>query len=383
MQFSKAGKRVDALGQPIPLTLGFSSITNGVCPFLELPPELRNKIYDLVFPECRILVVGNNPQKILAKSKKSKNPMTPKPRYRLSCHLLANRDLELTPVPLDILEVCRTINHEATAFLYGRTTFRFESIKTINKFLDLASRNGVANITSFEIVQNGYGEPYYTRDEYWKLVADRSWDRVCTRLATELTSLQNLTVDQRITTWPTQLKTTALWTRPLLTLGGGDDGLQRVRITLRHYMFNEKRLTMAARSLEDLMMNAKGREERDVEDALEAVREFEKAQEEAIANVQTDGVFIHDLIEFDDPVNASVDVPVGAKKKKKKMVLKITVPIAPENKAQGHSNPKVQSGENKAAAQGKGKVKGREYYQTKGLDKYCRVDLNTVGVVFW
>ena len=89
-------------------------------------------------------------------------------------------------------------------------------------------------------------------------------------------ALQYLDLDLTLTSWPLQLKTTAPWTHPLLTLRGS--GLHRVRIVLRHHMFAENRLMMTARSLENLMMTAKGREQRDVEEALEAVREFEKKE---------------------------------------------------------------------------------------------------------
>jgi hypothetical protein len=317
-------------------------------PFLRLPPELRNKTYDLVFPECRIQLIGNHPQKELAKWKsKSPGERGRKPRYRLSCRLLANKDSKMTPVPLDMLEVCRKINQEATAYLYAKITFQFDSIKTINKFLNLAPKAGIKNITSIELIQNCYGEPRWTRDCAWKDKADDKWSLVCSRIALELTSLRQVELDLELATWPTQLKTTAPWARPLMVLRGS--GLHRVRITLRHYMFPENRLMMAARRLEDLMMTPKGREERDLEEALEAVREFERKEAEKAMM---------------PPVRAT-----------KSLVIKLAGPstdtqINKNAKGAQGTAPKPKSNTSKA------------YYRTKGLEQYTRIDLRTVGVAF-
>ena len=64
-------------------------------PFLRLPAELRNKIYDHVFPESRVQIIGSHPQKELAEWKR-RDPHRRglKPRYRLSCRLLANEHSE-------------------------------------------------------------------------------------------------------------------------------------------------------------------------------------------------------------------------------------------------------------------------------------------------
>ena len=339
-----------APGDIVPSSLTIPYNTWATFPFLRLPPELRNKIYDLVFPECRVLILGNHPQKELEQQKRRHpNQQPSKPRFRLSCRLLANKDSQLTPVPLDVLEVCRTINEEATAYLYAHTTFRFHSVKTVNKFLNLAPTTGIQNIASMEVVHTGYGEPFYTKDSQWKGKDDEKWSMVCARIARELTALQYLDLDLTLTSWPLQLKTTAPWTHPLLTLRGS--GLHRVRIVLRHHMFAENRLMMTARSLENLMMTAKGREQRDVEEALEAVREFEKkeAQKASLPTVQA----------------------------KKALVIKINPPNVPA----GRNNNHQQQGRQTIVSKVKPTTRP-VYYQTRGLEQYARVDLNTVGVAF-
>lgn len=336
--------RVYAPGELIPSILTVPYNTFATFPFLKLPAELRNKIYDLVFPECRVQIIHNHPQKELAKWKRTHPVLRGcKPRFRLSRRMLATKDSQLSPVPLDMLEVCRKINEEATAFLYGRTTFQFDSIKAINKFLNLAPNNGIANITSIKITQVCFGETELTENDQWKRKADKTWARVCARVATELTSLQYLDIDLRAGTWPLQLKTTAPWTRPLMVLGG--NGLHFVRITLRHYMHKDPhRLLMLARNLEDLMMTTKGREERDLEEALEVVREIERKEAEK-----------------------AMLPPVRARK-----VLVIKLPPPDNADPQDEGLKKVNAAKDKA--------KSKPYYRTMGLEKYHRIDPSMVGV---
>jgi hypothetical protein len=113
-------------------------------------------------------------------------------------------------------------------------------------------------------------------------------------------------------------------------------------------MFDKKRLMMAAHNLEDLMMTAKGREERDLEEALEAVRELERKQAE----------------------KAKLP-PVRAKK-----ALVIKLPPKPEEEPMGQAK-----GKNGDISKTKAQA-ARVYYQTKGLERYRRIDLKTVGVAF-
>ena len=91
------------------------------------------------------------------------------------------------------------------------------------------------------------------------------------------------------------------------------------------------------------MMTIKGREERDLEEALEAVREFERKEAEKAKL---------------PPVQA-----------KKALVIRVAPPSVPDQPKKADAN--------------KTKTKAPPvYYQTKGLEKYSRVDLNTVGVAF-
>ena len=98
------------------------------------------------------------------------------------------------------------------------------------------------------------------------------------------------------------------------------------------------------------MMTIKGREERDLEEALEAVREFERKEAEKAKL---------------PPVQA-----------KKALVIRVAPPNVPDQ-------PKKNQQRGKKADANKTKTKAPPvYYQTKGLEKYSRVDLNTVGVAF-
>ena len=115
-------------------------------------------------------------------------------------------------------------------------------------------------------------------------------------------------------------------------------------------MFAEHRLGMTARSLENLMMTEKGREERDIREALEAVREFEEKEAEKAKL---------------PPIRA-----------KKALVIRVNSPEI----ADSCNNIQPKGRQNVVP---KGKSTNRPvYYQTRGLEQYARVDLKTVGVAF-
>src|SRR5437588_7731288 len=99
--------------------------------FLDLPAEIRNKTYDLLFAGY-VLIYRSHPAR-----ERLENPQV-KTRQRL-----ASRQIYSWPVlthfyiASDLLRVCRQAHEEAAAFLYGNTTFRLESVFTVNKFLNV------------------------------------------------------------------------------------------------------------------------------------------------------------------------------------------------------------------------------------------------------
>lgn len=163
---------------------------------------------------------------------------------------------------------------EVVPFIYASTTFCFETMKVINKFLDLASSAGICSITSLEISHSNYGEPELTIDCKWKDIHDKKWLQTCQRMATMMPKVQNLSLHYRICDWPTQLSLKSPWAKPLKALKA-NRGFDYVRATIKHDSFSPQRLRAISRSVENEMMTPAGKEKRDTAEAIEAVRQAE------------------------------------------------------------------------------------------------------------
>lgn len=385
--------------EPAPLSPGGSSHSRAssdiynawaTFPFLELPGEIRNKIYELVIPRSHVLVSGSHPKKEFQRSQKySLNPMRKAPRYRLSGRILTIDDPYADP--LGLLRTCVQVNWEATPLFYSKTTICFHDLKTIHKFLNAAPPLGLNDVRSLSLAISTYGEPQLTQDCKWKQKHDQKWYNTCWRLAESLPKLQRLKLDLRLATWPTQLSVNADWTAPLMRLK--KNGLHRVRLALRHYRFNESRLSMAARKLEDSMMTEEGRDERDLREALQAVREMEleRARKESLPLRARKILVIKEQPKpnsqetTQETYSTTKEKPADSKKNKKKPATtkkkKKRQRVAQDKQASTKDSDK-QLNTKTATTQAKQTTTPVTYYRTKGLADFHRVDLNMVGVAW-
>ena len=238
---------------------------------LQLPGEIRNRIYDLVVEESRVVIRANHPKKELASLQAVDPTQKHKlPRYRLSGSFTktnADRSLLLT---------CRQMNQEAAGFVYGRTTFCFNTMNTIHKFLNVIPTAGAKAIESLEVVHRGYAEPQWTKDRVWKLRHDKKWKQTLSRIREQMKVLRRLSLDITFFDWPCLLKMDASWAKVLINFAG--NGLDRVNIILEHDRFGIPALEAAAKQLGRRMMTPKGFEEKVKEDKLQA--ELEKKKKE-------------------------------------------------------------------------------------------------------
>ena len=319
--------------------------------FLDLPPELRNKVYHLVFARHDVAITSNRPQKELA----APTRFSPAAKIRKPPYRLLGRNTDASPRPSEpsafsLLKVSHKINQEVIPYFYSRTTPHFKTITHINKFLNIIPKSAKDSITALGIRHQSYGEPYLTRDCKWKDVSDEKWALVCERMHKELPALRSLKLDLTITTWPTQMKVDAAWTRPFMILKGS--GLDCVRLRLHHGRFSRHRLMMTARAVEDAMMTAAGVEEREVEDAIEAVREME----------------------YDEACRTPLPEPRTVKCINLKITTDtITAPLHP---------PEVLPSQKPQQSKSKSKPRPTAIRRTKGLEKFHRIDLATYNISF-
>jgi hypothetical protein len=204
---------------------------------LDLPAEIRNEIYDLLFAG-HVLIYRSHPVQERLKTTQAIAPL------HLACHRScswsAGTHFYIAP---DLLRVCRQVHEEATVFLYENTTFRLESVFTVNKFLNIVPAADA--IRKLELRHSTYGEPRLTEDRIWKHRHDKKWMNTCRRIAENMTSLEDLKLELRICDWPTQLNLAAAWAQPLLVLKG-NTGIRHVEVTLIHGAFDKSQLRAAA-----------------------------------------------------------------------------------------------------------------------------------------
>ena len=213
---------------------------NGVFPFLELPGEIRNQIYDLaiVKDEYQLLWVNNN--------HKSKSLTYGHPRSNTTIKpVLPNdaaqrrRSLDIKnkphavrqrlpsdyygPIPTTLLYVNKQMHDEAASVFYAKSTFHFHALGTLRHFLDQLTPIAMKSMTSLALKYQAYGNPQFTNNRIWKAKHDRLWDDLCWRVADEC-SLKNLLLDLTLNVSPTTFCSLdeaefegigAAWIRPL------------------------------------------------------------------------------------------------------------------------------------------------------------------------
>ncbi|ETI29223.1 hypothetical protein G647_01676 [Cladophialophora carrionii CBS 160.54] len=239
--------------------------------FFDLPGEIRNRIYDLVVPEARVIVSGTHPQKQLQQLKKREPKKKHQaPRYHLQ-GTFAGGSTEAS-----LLFSCRQMNCEAVQYVYARTTFCFTSFVVLRKFLGTVPEAARSSIVSLEITHIGYGEPPLLADREWKLRHDAKWSAVLNQVKQQ-TALRRLVIDITNFDWPIQLEAREPWAKPLLALGA--DGLDRVDVTLEHDGFPRDRCTAAAKELENRMMTREGRKQKRQEEKRKAADDKKRLEE--------------------------------------------------------------------------------------------------------
>lgn len=248
-------------------------------PFLELPGEIRNKVYDLLVPETRVVISGSHPQKEL-KQMKVREPLKQhkRPHNRLSGKFTGDA------VPTALLFACRQMNEEVVELIYARTTFCFDRIVVINKFLNKVPAAGARRIEKLEITHVGYAEPQWTANREWKLRHDAKWSMTLQAIKKEMTGLDRLSLDISVFDWPCRLETSEKWAQPLLQFA--EDGLGSVSVKLCHDRFHPAKNASIAKELENMMMTAAGKKQKIQEKKRQAALEKKRKEEAKIKAIK-------------------------------------------------------------------------------------------------
>ncbi|KAI9880076.1 MAG: hypothetical protein M1830_005608 [Pleopsidium flavum] len=238
-------------------------------PFLKLPAELRNKIYDYVFEKHVLEILPLTRNRGLThwdrKSKKSKPVLR---KWRSLCvrgrserQGRSERRLDKWPRadPLPglaaLLLTCKQIHLETHHLLYGQITFLFTSQAVLHRFMTALGPSCLGAIQSIKLQHHTHGEPYLQRNRVWKKAYDSKWAELCQQAAEKMTGLRELDIKLSICDWPTELNLKARWALPLLAFAGHQLKKAKVELELKGRCAEKARLRACAAVLErELMM---------------------------------------------------------------------------------------------------------------------------------
>ena len=219
--------------------------------FLSLPGEIRNQIYELVFPpqDYEIRRIKKSSGLTYWRYVRSRTTLDPgygwswinrrhcldwnatfrKPNLsqkaaqnRRSQDLVRrNRNgviqpIEYTTSPLSILSASRQVHEEATTFFYSKNSFGFTSRYLLQRFLTSVGPLARAAIRVIYIQHETYGDPARTAHIRWKELHDERWATFCQGLATLVPGLEELHMLLYINDRPLQMDLGARWAEPLL-----------------------------------------------------------------------------------------------------------------------------------------------------------------------
>ncbi|CAD6585808.1 MAG: hypothetical protein ASARMPREDX12_002949 [Alectoria sarmentosa] len=227
----------------------------GHFPFLELPGELRNKIYDyaIVKQYYEIEWVDNNQKNKsltyrLPRLGRAYGPHLEsgaarrRRQFDYSRRVPSQKQLaegSIFPGPAALLVVCSRMHKEACSVFYSKSTFTFHGLGALRQFLNYLSPIATESLTRLAIKYRAYGEPNRTEDQIWKAKHDRLWEDLCWRIADRCSSLTRLSLDLTLNKSPLwfapfdladKAGIGAQWIKPLWAFQ--DVGIQRCWVRL-------------------------------------------------------------------------------------------------------------------------------------------------------
>lgn len=250
--------------------------------FLDLPGEIRTKIYELSFPTVRVEVTRAPP-------KPKEDWVFPGDnRRRLTHRTLAprgdNRKLEMDAVVpksvfFGLVMASKQIYKETVFYLYSNTQFVFCSSKALKRFVLMSRCACQAYINSMEIHRAVNGEPRLTFFRKFKFKGDIHWEKMCRVISWTFPGLKELYFNLDIHDWPIKLTLDEYWARPILFFS--EKGVDFAKVNLRMGMFDESTVKAVEEKIERKLMTKEANLERDYEEFVELMKEITAAEAEA------------------------------------------------------------------------------------------------------
>ncbi|KAF3034450.1 hypothetical protein E8E11_001430 [Didymella keratinophila] len=214
--------------------------------FLNLPGEIRNKIYQYYFQDtyrCEVVGEGCNfnahdPKmfKLLSNSSQTRprKPHTwaeggdgqwPHPlTLRFPVFGAGRRSFLPGPVLYHgwlnphgaLILLCKQMYTETLPLLYNQITFVFEAPRRVEGFLRRIPQASHNSVTKLHLYYTTYGSPAAASDVTWQEKHIESWTRACKAAAKSFTCLRDLDVDVWINEDAPKFNLRQKWLQPLL-----------------------------------------------------------------------------------------------------------------------------------------------------------------------
>lgn len=234
--------------------------------FLNLPGEIRNKIYEYTFKKEFFEI------RFADKAERSLTYRLPnRPRYmqpRLKPDVSRRRRLydwprrirskefipafKLSPGPAALLLTCKQVNEEASPLFYGSSTFTFQNLRAFDRFLNTLSVTSKASIRSLHLTHHTAGNAFHTPNQPFTRKFDLKWDSLCWKASEEMKSLEELSVDLMINEVPISFDPFDTWMLALLSFEA--IGLKRCSIVLRNHFTPEAVLQVEAYKIRRILL---------------------------------------------------------------------------------------------------------------------------------
>lgn len=234
--------------------------------FLNLPGEIRNKIYGYLFKneffEIRFADRGeksltyrlpNRPtcmQPKLEPNASRRRRLYDWPRRIYTKEVVPV--FHLSPGPAALLLTAKQINEEATPLFYRSSTFTFQNLRAFDRFLTTLSVRAKSSIRSLHLSHHTAGNAFHTPFQPWTRLFDRKWDDLCWKASEELTALEELSVDLMINEVPISFDPSDTWMMALLSFEAIE--LKRCSIILRNHATPRAVLEVEAYKLRRMLL---------------------------------------------------------------------------------------------------------------------------------
>ncbi|KAL9109270.1 MAG: hypothetical protein Q9227_006025 [Pyrenula ochraceoflavens] len=251
-----------------------ATTTTAPLPFLQLPGELRNQIYDLVFANRRVIIKKRR-RTVEEVNSNDSFAYTGLVHIQIIGRKRYDSVSKTNPFPFALVRICKQVYNEALPYMYANTRFWLGSQKPIHRFLETVPLKALGYIKHLELYHSGYGEPSLTEHCKFKDRGDKSWTNLCLELSNKLLGLKTLRLDYCIRDWPTQITLDSDWAQPILEFGAGR--FDEVEMRLFHNRFDDEdlQLKLCANAAVKHLLNDTGKQQLVIRKALEKKRQEE------------------------------------------------------------------------------------------------------------